>query len=48
MIKFKEMVQSVSNLYLVYEYCPDGNLEEFLNKKERRQLPERDALTIVT
>jgi serine/threonine protein kinase len=46
-IKFIEMIQSQNNLYLIYEYCKDGTLEEYLNKQKRRQLSEEESIGIL-
>lgn len=43
-IKFVEILQHQHHLYLVYEYCQGGNLEELLNNKDKRQLAEQEAL----
>jgi serine/threonine protein kinase len=43
-IKFIEMLRSKNNIYLVYEYCGGGTLEELLTK--RKFLSEREALDI--
>lgn len=43
-IKFIEMLQTCNNVYLVYEFCNGGTLEEFVQKK--KFLPEGEALLI--
>lgn len=42
-IKLKEFIQSSNNFYFVYEYCNDGTLEEYINKKQ--YLTEHEALS---
>jgi len=34
-IQFKEMLRTTNNMYMVYEYCNGGNLEEYLHKSRR-------------
>lgn len=43
-IKFIEMLQTCNNVYLVYEFCNGGTLEELVQK--RKFLPEGEALLI--
>lgn len=41
-IKFVEMLKTVNNVYIVYELCNGGTLEEYVNKK--KYLQEKEAL----
>lgn len=41
-IKFIELFNSKNNLYLVYEFCNGGNLEEYIQRN--RNLRESDAM----
>jgi serine/threonine protein kinase len=41
-IKFKEILKTNTNLFLVYEYCEGGTLTELI--KKRGSLPEEEAL----
>ena len=34
-IQFKEMLRTTNNMYMVYEFCNGGNLEEHLRRKRR-------------
>ena len=43
-IKFIKMLKTTNNIYIVYEYCNGGTLEELLDKK--KFLPEKDAFQI--
>ena len=41
-VKFIEMLRTTNNMYMVYELCDGGNLEEHIQKKKK--LPESEAL----
>lgn len=41
-IKFKEMLKTNSNFYLVYEFCDGGTLSELIKLKGK--LTEKEAL----
>lgn len=41
-IKFKEMMKTNTNFFLVYQYCEGGTLSELIKKKGK--LPEEEAL----
>ena len=41
-IKFIEMLKTVNNVYIVYELCNGGNLEEYIMKK--KYLDEKESL----
>jgi len=41
-VKFIEMLRTTNNMYMVYELCEGGNLEEHLRSKKR--LSEKEAL----
>jgi serine/threonine-protein kinase ULK/ATG1 len=43
-IKFVEMLRTTHNMYLVYEYCNGGTLEDLI--KARKFLTEREAIKI--
>jgi serine/threonine protein kinase len=43
-IKFIEMLRTSNNMYLIYEFCKGGTLENLLNRV--RFLSERDAFDI--
>eukprot|EP01017_Pseudomicrothorax_dubius_P031602 TRINITY_DN4053_c0_g2_i2.p1 TRINITY_DN4053_c0_g2~~TRINITY_DN4053_c0_g2_i2.p1 ORF type:complete len:569 (-),score=150.51 TRINITY_DN4053_c0_g2_i2:40-1746(-) len=43
-IKFLKMLKTAHNIYLVYEFCNGGTLEEYIEKKKR--LPEVEALFV--
>lgn len=43
-IKFIEMLRTQNNVYLVYEYCNGGTLEDIIKKK--KILTEKEALHI--
>lgn len=43
-VRFIEMLKTVNNMYLVYEYCEGGTLEDIVQRK--RFLPETEALNI--
>ena len=43
-VRFIEMLKTVNNMYLVYEFCEGGTLEDILQRK--RFLPETEALNI--
>ena len=40
-IQFTEMLRTTNNMYMVYEFCNGGNLEEYLKRK--RRLTEKEA-----
>lgn len=44
MVKFVEIIKTNSYIYLVYEYCEEGTLEDHLHK--RGALPEKEALLL--
>jgi serine/threonine protein kinase len=44
-IQFKEMLRTTNNMYMVYEFCNGGNLEEYLRKK--RRLSEKEAFSFI-
>lgn len=44
MIKFVEMIKTNRYIYLIYEYCEGGTLEDFI--RTRGYLPEKEALRI--
>lgn len=44
-VKFVEMLRTSNNVYLIYEYCNNGTLDELI--KHRKYLPEREALSIL-
>jgi len=44
-IQFKEMLRTTNNMYMVYEYCNGGNLEEYLHKS--RRLSEEETWKII-
>lgn len=37
------MARTNNNLYLFFEYCSDGDLKKYLDKKEGRRLSENEA-----
>ena len=39
-IKFIEMLRTVNNYYLVYEYCNGGTLGDYLKRKKKLKEPE--------
>jgi len=41
-IRFKEQLKTSHNVYLIYEFCNGGTLEQQI--KEQRYLPEAEAL----
>ena len=43
-VKFVEIIKTNSYIYLVYEYCEEGTLEDFLRNKGA--LPEKEAMLI--
>ena len=43
-IKFLEMLRTTNNVYLVYEFCNGGTLEDMISKK--KFLTEREALVV--
>ena len=43
-VRFIEMLKTVNNMYLVYEFCEGGTLEDHIRK--RRFLPEAESLNI--
>jgi len=43
-VRFIEMLRTVNNMYLVYEFCEGGTLEDIIQR--RRFLPESEALNI--
>lgn len=43
-VKFVEMLKTNNFVYLVYEYCEGGTLEELM--RNRRQFQEKDALVL--
>jgi len=43
-IRFTEMLKTVNNVYIVYELCNGGTLEELLARK--KYLPEKEALDV--
>ena len=43
-VKFVEMLKTNNYVYLVYEYCEGGTLEELM--RSRRQFQEKEALTL--
>ena len=44
-IKFKEMLRTTNNMYMVYEFCNGGDLEDYLRKKKR--LTETEASSFI-
>ena len=45
MIKFIEMLKTTNNMYLVYEFCEGGTLEDHI--KKTKFLPEAEALKVL-
>jgi serine/threonine-protein kinase ULK/ATG1 len=43
-VKFVEMIKTNNYVYLVYEYCEGGTLEDLIRKRKR--LPEKEALAL--
>jgi len=43
-VRFVEMLKTVNNMYLVYEFCEGGTLEDIIQR--RRFIPEAEALNI--
>lgn len=43
-IRFIEMLRTSNNVYLIYDYCNGGTLEDII--KKRKMLTEKDALEI--
>ena len=42
-----EMLESDNNYYLVVDYCNQGDFEEYLISREKRHLPEAEAIEIL-
>ena len=42
-----EVLNSKRSLYIIMEYCKDGDLKKYLKRKEREGLPEGEAITIM-
>ena len=45
--KFYEFLESEKNIYIVMEYCKDGDMKQFLKNQPKRQVPEKEALKIM-
>lgn len=43
-IRFVEILRTTNNVYLIYEYCAGGTLEDMI--KTRQKIPEPEALAI--
>jgi len=41
-IRFEQMLRTTNNMYMIYEFCNGGNLEELLHKK--KVFTENEAL----
>jgi len=39
------MLRTQNNMYMIYEYCNGGNLEEYLHKK--RRLSEKETWNFI-
>jgi serine/threonine protein kinase len=39
------MLRTTNNMYMVYDFCNGGNLEEYLRKK--RRLTEKEAFSFI-
>ena len=44
-IKFKEILRTTNNFYLIYEFCNGGDLEHLLKKK--KLLSEKEAKIVL-
>lgn len=47
-ISIKDFKKTRNNLYLIFEYCSNGDLESYLSKHYIRKMPEKDVKTIVS
>ena len=42
-----EVLNSKRSLYIIMEYCKDGDLKKYLKRREREGLPEPEVLSIM-
>lgn len=47
-VAIKDFKKTKNNLYLIFEYCSNGDLESYLSKHYIREMPEKDAKEIVS
>ena len=45
MVKFIELIQTQNNVYLIYEYCNGGTLEQLIQSQGRLQ--EQEAVELM-
>ena len=45
--KFYDFFECDKSIYIIMEYCKDGDLREFLKKQPKHQIPEKEALKIM-
>lgn len=46
-IKFYEWLETYNNIYIILEYCKNGDMSEFLNKQPNKRVSEEEALNIL-
>jgi len=44
-VRFMDVYQTSNNMYIITEYCPDGDLRGYL--KKRKRLPEQEAINFL-
>jgi serine/threonine protein kinase len=42
-VKYIDDFETVNNAYLVLEYCNEGDMEEYMQKKKSKRIPEEEA-----
>lgn len=46
-LHFYKLLKTSNHIYMVYEYCPDGNLENYLKMQKNGILEENKAIEII-
>ncbi len=46
-VQLMEVLNSKRSLYIIMEYCKDGDLKKYLKRREREGLPEAESLAIM-
>ena len=45
--KFHAFLESDNNIYIIMEYCKDGDMKEFLKKQTKKRVSEKEATNIM-
>jgi len=43
-VGYIEHFETMNNFYLVLEYCNEGDLEKYAEKKKHKRIPEEEAI----